>query len=169
MELMTEHKGKKNTIANFLPKLQIIFRHFLKKRDTMETMILMIIMVVMGKYIFRLGLSMTISPGRRPIGNFPSQGQRSPIARNTPPKTINVFCMTFFTINLSEIGYQSSDNSCSKPFTILPSASLPKCFIIGAMACMGLLYAEKSIFSLIQAMISSRPAIFGRYDSSTCR
>jgi hypothetical protein len=59
----------------------------------MEIIILIIIIVVMGKYIFRLGLSMTISPGKRPMGNLPSHGQRSPTARNITPNIINVFCM----------------------------------------------------------------------------
>jgi len=98
MESMTEHKGKKNAISIFLLMLQALFIHFLKNRDTMEIMILISIMVVIGKYIFKLGLSMTISPGKRPIGNFPSHGQRSPTARNTTPNAINVFCMTTYTI-----------------------------------------------------------------------
>ena len=136
---MTEHNGIKNAIQNFPLMLQAPTDHFLKKRDTMEIIILIITMVVIGKYIFRLGLSMIISPGRRPMGNFPSHGQRRPTARNTTPKRINDFCMTVYTIERRNETYPV-DNSCSRPFTILPSASLPKCFIMGAMACMGLLY-----------------------------
>ena len=59
----------------------------------------MIIMVVMGKYILKLGLSMKTSPGRRPMGNFPSHGHNSPTARNITPNKINVFCMTIYTKN----------------------------------------------------------------------
>ncbi|KPJ99594.1 MAG: hypothetical protein AMJ60_04475 [Desulfobacterales bacterium SG8_35] len=65
----------------------------------MEIMILIIIMVVMGKYIFRFGRSMIISPGRRPMGNFPSHGQKSPTARNITPNAINVFCINIQTID----------------------------------------------------------------------
>jgi hypothetical protein len=50
-------------------------------------------MVVMGMYIFRFGLSITISPGSRPMGTLPSHGHRSPTARNIAPSMISVFCM----------------------------------------------------------------------------
>jgi hypothetical protein len=87
MESMNEHKGKK-----------IATPYFLKNRATREIMILMIIMVVIGKYIFRLGLSIIISPGRRPMGSLPSHGHRSPTARNIAPRAINIFCMTTYSI-----------------------------------------------------------------------
>jgi hypothetical protein len=99
---MTEHKGKKNTISNFLYLSETLANYFLKKRDRIEIMILISIMVVIGMYTFRLGLSMTISPGKRPMGNFPSHGQRSPTAKNTIPSRINVFCITLNTNQLKE-------------------------------------------------------------------
>ena len=136
---MTEHKGTKNAILNFPAELRALSIHFLKKRATMDIIILITTIVVIGKYIFRLGRSMTISPGSRPMGNFPSQGQKRPTARNTTPKRINDFCMTIYTIVRNKRTY-SWDNSCNIPFTKLPSASLPKCFIMGAMACIELLY-----------------------------
>ena len=104
----------------------------------MDIMTLIITIVVIGKYIFKLGLSMTISPGRRPMGNLPSHGQKRPTATNTTPKRINDFCMTIYATKRN--GPYPWNNSCSMPFTKLPSANLPKCFIIGAMACIGLLY-----------------------------
>lgn len=67
--------------------------HFLKKREIRDIMILIIIMEVMGKYILKLGLLITISPGSLPIGNFPSHGQNSPTARNITPSMISVFCI----------------------------------------------------------------------------
>ena len=59
--------------------------------------------------------------------------------------------------------------SASTFFTTLPSALLPKCFMIGPMACMGLLNWERSMFSLAQAVISSSVAILGRYASRISR
>jgi hypothetical protein len=69
------------------------FVHFLKKRARREMIILIMIMVVIGKYILKLGLSIIISPGSLPMGNFPSQGQKNPTARKISPRTINVFCI----------------------------------------------------------------------------
>jgi hypothetical protein len=98
MENMTEHTGEKNAIPNFLPRRPLV-GHFLKKREIREIMMLIMIMVVTGMYILRFGRSITISPGSRPMGNFPSHGQRSPAARNITPSMINVFCILnfFFT------------------------------------------------------------------------
>ena len=135
---MTEHKGTKNAIPNFFVVLYDLSSHFLKKRDTMDIMTLIITIVVIGKYIFRLGLSMTISPGRRPMGNLPSHGQKRPTATNTTPKRINDFCMTIYATERN--GPYPWNNPCNMPFTKLPSVNLPKCFIMGAMACIGLLY-----------------------------
>jgi hypothetical protein len=95
MENMTEHTGEKNAIPNFLPRRPLV-GHFLKKREIREIMMLIMIMVVIGMYIFRFGRSITISPGSRPMGNFPSHGQRSPAARNITPSMINVFCILIF-------------------------------------------------------------------------
>ena len=53
---------------------------------------LIIIIVEIGKYILKLGLSIIISPGSLPMGNFPSHGQKNPTARKIIPKPINVFC-----------------------------------------------------------------------------
>ena len=143
------------------------FVHFLKKRARREMIILIMIMVVIGKYILKLGLSIMISPGSLPMGNFPSQGQNNPTARKISPRTINVFCIL---ANASQnTSAYPSDSSCSRPFTMFPSASFPKCFITVPMACMGLLYSVKFIFSVIQARISSLLAIRGRYDSRTSR
>ena len=135
---MTEHKGTKNAILNFPAELRALSIHFLKKRATMDIIILITTIVVIGKYIFRFGRSMTISPGSRPMGNFPSQGQKRPTARNTTPKRINDFCMTIYATERN--GPYPWNNSCNMPFTKLPSVNLPKCFIMGAMVCIGLLY-----------------------------
>ena len=97
MEHMTEHTGEKNAMPNFLPHQPLVV-HFLKKREIREIMILIMIIVVIGMYIFRFGRSITISPGSRPMGNFPSHGQRSPAARNITPSMINVFCIWNFSL-----------------------------------------------------------------------
>jgi hypothetical protein len=89
---------------------------FLKKRYSNEMTMETIIMVVIGMYIFKLGLSIIISPGRRPIGNLPSQGQKSPTARNTTPNPINTFCITPWTIpaaNLSPYSHQPVSQNVS--------------------------------------------------------
>src|SRR5690606_12721331 len=51
------------------------------------------IMVVMGMNILKPGRSMTISPGNRPSGSLPSQGQSSPRATIMMPMIIRVFCI----------------------------------------------------------------------------
>jgi len=81
------------------------FFHFLKKRARREIIMLIMIMVVIGKYILKLGLSIMISPGSLPMGNFPSQGQKNPAARKINPRTINVFCILTNT----------SQNTCAYP------------------------------------------------------
>jgi hypothetical protein len=48
MEIVTEHNDKKIQSQIFLVR-QSLSSHFLKKRDTMEIIMLIIIMVVMGK------------------------------------------------------------------------------------------------------------------------
>ena len=125
---------------------------------------LMIIMVVRGIYIFRFGLLIMISPGRRPRGTFPSQGQSSPTARNVTPRIINVFCIMPWTPSIQqEIASYRPANSCSISLTMLPSARLPKCFMTGAIACIGLLNCVKSIFVSIHSLTSSLLTICGRY------
>jgi hypothetical protein len=92
MENMNEHTDEKNAMPNFF-QVTLPTYHFLKKREIRDIMILVIIMEVMGKYILKLGLLITISPGSLPIGNFPSHGQNSPTARNITPSMTSVFCI----------------------------------------------------------------------------
>ena len=78
----------------FSPQDRTSNNHFLKNLDRIAIIREIITMVVIGIYIFKLGLSIIISPGSRPTGNFPSHGQRSPTDRNITPMPINTFCMT---------------------------------------------------------------------------
>ena len=58
-----------------------------------EMMMLTIIIVVRGMKIFKCGLSMMISPGRRPNGNLTSQGHSRPAMMSIAPTVIRIFCM----------------------------------------------------------------------------
>lgn len=138
LEKMTDHNSRKIAIPICFRKWIEAGYHFRKKRESNEMIIETIIMVVMGMYIFRLGRSIIISPGRRPMGSLPSQGQKSPTARNITPKPISTFCITNYQFSSSANSYPL-ESSCSRPLTIFPSASLPKCFIMLPMACIGLL------------------------------
>jgi hypothetical protein len=57
-------------------------------------MMLTIIIVVMGRKIFKCGLLMMISPGRRPNGNLTNQGHSRPIMMIIAPIVIRIFCMS---------------------------------------------------------------------------
>ena len=72
--------------------------HLRKKRDSSEIIMLIMIIVVIGIYIFRLGRSITISPGSRPMGILPIQGQSRPMIKNIMPIPIRVFCICSFAI-----------------------------------------------------------------------
>jgi hypothetical protein len=83
---------------------------------------LIIIMVVIGIYIFKLGLSIKISPGSRPMGIFPSHGQSNPKARKIRPRSINVFCI------LNNISLKCWLNLATVPAANLsPYSRLPVC------------------------------------------
>jgi hypothetical protein len=46
---------------------------------------------VIGMYILKFGLSITISPGSLPIGNFEIQGHKRPANNKIIPKRNNIF------------------------------------------------------------------------------
>jgi hypothetical protein len=52
------------------------------------------IMLVIGKYSFRFGRSITRSPGSRPNGSWLIQGHKRPVTRTAMPMTISARCTT---------------------------------------------------------------------------
>ena len=63
-------------------------------------------MDVIGKKIFMLGLSITMSPGNLKRGSLPIYGQSRPAKINAIPKPINVRCMAmspFYNFVFSDV------------------------------------------------------------------
>jgi hypothetical protein len=77
--------------------------YFFIIHNIIEMIMLMIIIVVMGKNIFTLGLLIIISPGSRPMGTLPSHGHKTPIRISIAPMMIKDFCIAVNMIDLQMV------------------------------------------------------------------
>src|SRR5690606_20673558 len=86
-------------------------------RIALTTMLRRII-VVIGKKKRKPGLLTTMSPGRRPSGNWLTQGQSRPTTRTRIPMTISARCINRSFISGSlEVILQDLRDTAGQPFT----------------------------------------------------